>query len=68
MLLEPYLLYDRDYAAVERSVGARQSLVVDAPWERIQRSESGSGRNSKAAALVAEFCTAPLMLDLGAVS
>lgn len=60
MLLEPYFLYERDYAVVERSVVvvARRNLeVLDAPKMNIQRQEFGLERNLMAW-LLAEVCTA----------
>lgn len=56
MLLEPYFLYDRDYAVVECSgavvvvvVVARRNLeVLDAPKMDTQRQEFGLERNSTA--------------------
>jgi len=60
LLLEPYFLYDRDYAVVERSVVvvARRNLeVLDAPKMDTQRCEFGLERNLRAW-LLAEVCTA----------
>jgi hypothetical protein len=56
LLLEPYFLYDRDYAVVECSgavvvvvVVARRNLeVLDAPKMDTQRQEFGLERNSTA--------------------
>lgn len=65
MLLEPYFLYDLDYAVVERSVvdARRIPEVLDAPKMNSQRLESGLERNLRAS-LLAEVRTAQSMLDL----
>lgn len=66
MLLEPYFLYDYDYAAVERSVvaGPRNLGVLDALTMGIQIPEFDLERMLKAG-LLAEVCTAQSTLDLG---
>lgn len=59
LLLEPYFLYWRDYAVVERSVDARYSLVLnwlDVPKIELQSTQplmSGKGYYSTFALLVA---------------